>query len=511
MPVTERIARSVTGLAVAILIACAAPVAVFAHAEVIDIDPADGSQLLQSPSAITITFNEPVGADIDAIRVLDATGHQVDSAPESRSDNALAQPLPVLADGWYLVDYRIISADGHVLHQASTFGVGAADSASRAAVLALQSAADPAVWVTRSAADLSLLIAVGVALGWALMHLRGERLRRLRRMALAVAAALGVVALLVAVIDGGAPWIGSPASLGAVFRVLLLAAASLTATASARALPALFGAAALATMSLGGHPGETPLGALLLLLHLGAAAIWLGAAPALLLLHADPAVSDDDALAATRAFSRWATRAIGAVAVGGLLLGALLTDGFGGGINGYVLLLVGKSVAVAVAIVGGAWARRRLRSTTTAAGLRVSLRRLFAVDSGLLVLVAALSAALTLGSPHTGHSSHAAAGGGCRFAAPLEGVVLQIGSGGIGTNAVNLFGVPQAEAVRIELVRPGSPAALVAPLAVAVGGSGALYQGTVVLPAEGPWETTVVVSIDRFSEVKATCTLRIAP
>jgi methionine-rich copper-binding protein CopC len=160
-----RFRRSLTGLAAALLIACAAPGAAQAHAEVIAIDPADGSQLAQAPTVISITFSESIGVDADAIRIIDATGRQVDVAPESLAGFTLTQPLPALSDGWYLVSYRIVSADGHILHQASTFGVGAADAAARTAVLAWQSANDPLVWGARAAADLSLLIAAGVARG----------------------------------------------------------------------------------------------------------------------------------------------------------------------------------------------------------------------------------------------------------------------------------------------------------------------------------------------------------
>jgi copper transport protein len=506
-----RFRRSLTGLAAALLIACAAPGAAQAHAEVIAIDPADGSQLAQAPTVISITFSESIGVDADAIRIIDATGRQVDVAPESLAGFTLTQPLPALSDGWYLVSYRIVSADGHILHQASTFGVGAADAAARTAVLAWQSANDPLVWGARAAADLSLLIAAGVALGWALMRLRSARLQRLRRAAMATAALFGAFALVVAALDGGAAWIGGAASIGAAARVLLLTAAAVAARRTASAAPAALAVAAVATMGLGGHPGETPLGALLLLSHLGAAALWLGAAPAMLLLHSDPAVSDDDALAATRAFSRWATGAIGVVAGGGLLLGALLTEGFGGGLNDYVLLLLGKAAAVAVAIAGGAWARRRLWRASAALGLRPALRRLFALDTGILLLVVALSAALTLGSPHAGHRGHTAAIAGCRADAPLAGVALWLNPGKIGTNTLTLFGAPAAEAIRVELARPESPGALVVPLSAAAGGSWASGPGAVVLPVGGSWEATIVVNADRFSETRAGCRLQILP
>ena len=115
-------------IAIALL---AIPVAALGHAQLVAVTPADGSRLEVAPAALTLTFNEPVGLGPDGIVVLDARGARVDSVPETTDGPAIVQPLPPLADGWYLVTWAIVSEDGHPVRSASVFAVGDADAAAR--------------------------------------------------------------------------------------------------------------------------------------------------------------------------------------------------------------------------------------------------------------------------------------------------------------------------------------------------------------------------------------------
>ena len=186
--VRGRVARLLTAALVLWLGALLAPASALAHAELIEVSPADGSRVEAAPATFSITFNEQVGLESDAVRIVDSTGRQVDLAPEVVAGSMVTQALPPLADGWYLATWTVTSADGHILNQASTFGVGAASDASRAAALALRSSTAPASWVMRFVADLTLLVAVGAAAAWALMSARSQRVQRLRRGSLAIAA-----------------------------------------------------------------------------------------------------------------------------------------------------------------------------------------------------------------------------------------------------------------------------------------------------------------------------------
>ena len=489
-----------------------APAGVFAHAEVIDVSPADGGRSEATPETFRITFNEQVGLELDAVRIVDATGQRVDLAPEVVTGTVVSQALPPLADGWYLATWTVTSADGHILNQASTFGVGAASEASRAAALALRSSTEPASWLMRFTADLTLLVAVGATAAWAFMSARSQRVQQLRRGSLAVAAIATLAWWVIEAVIGGGAWMHSEAAAFGIARAVLLGSAAAVAASHRRRFPALLAVAALATMLAGGHPGGAVVTALLLGAHLLAASVWLGAAPALLLMQHDAAVSNEEARRASKAFSRTATVAIVAIFGGGVLLGAQLTDGFAGGLTPYVALLIAKSGLAGVALVGGALARRRLINPATApTGARATLRKLFAVDVAILLAVTGLSAALTLGAPHEGHAAKSGVGY-CAIALPGDEVFLTLNPGRVGENLILLAEAPAATSLSLEFAQPGVSGALLSDLTSrAAGTDGAGWQGSAILPQVGNWRVTLVLRPDRFSEVRGTCIMEIAP
>jgi methionine-rich copper-binding protein CopC len=203
--VRGRVVRLLTAALVLWSGALLAPASALAHAELIEVSPADGSRVEAPPATFSITFNEQVGLESDAVRIVDATGRQVDLAPEVVTGSVVTQALPPLAAGWYLATWTVTSTDGHILNQASTFGVGAASEASRTAALALRSSTEPASWLMRFTADLTLLVAVGAAAAWAFMSARSQRVQQLRRGSLAVAAIATLAWWIIeAVIGGGA-------------------------------------------------------------------------------------------------------------------------------------------------------------------------------------------------------------------------------------------------------------------------------------------------------------------
>ena len=510
--VRGRVVRLLTAALVLWLGALLAPASALAHAEVIDINPADGSRGETAPTTFTIMFNEQVGLEGDAVRIVDSTGRQVDLAPEVVNGTAVSQALPPLTDGWYLATWTVTSVDGHILNQASTFGVGAASDASRAAALALRSSTAPASWVMRFVADLTLLVAVGAAVSWASMSARSQRVQLLRLGSLAIAAIATLAWWAIEAVIGGGAWLHTEAAALGIARASLMGLAAALAAPHCHRLPALLAAAALFTMVIGGHPGSALITALLLAAHLLAASTWLGAAPALLLIQHDATVSNGDALRATKAFSRIATFAIVAIFGGGLLLGAQLTDGFAGGLTPYVALFLAKAALASAALTGGAVARRRLMTpVATPAKQRGALRKLFAVDVAILVGVTALSAALTLGSPHEGHAAKSGVGY-CAIQLPSDETYLTLNPGRVGENLVLLAGAPAATSLSIEFAQPGVSGALLSELTSrAAGTDGAAWQGSAIVPQVGIWRVTLVIRPDRFTEARGTCTMEIAP
>ena len=197
---------------------------------------------------------------------------------------------------------------------------------------------------------------------------------------------------------------------------------------------------------------------------------------------------------------------------GGLLLGAQLTDGFAGGLTPYVAFLLAKAALAGAALTGGAVARRRLITpVATPAKQRDALRKLFAVDVAILVGVTALSAALTLGSPHEGHAAKSGVGY-CAIQLPSDETYLTLNPGRVGENLVLLAGAPAATSLSIEFAQPGVSGALLSELTSrAAGTDGAAWQGSAILPQVGIWRVTLVIRPDRFAEVRGTCTMEIAP
>jgi len=510
--VRGRLVRLLTTVLVCWISVVQAPAPALAHAEVIDVSPADGSRSEFAPSEFSITFNEQVGLEGDAVRIVDSTGRQVDIAPEAVDGVSVHQALPPLADGWYLATWTVTSADGHIVNQATTFGVGAASEASRAAALALRSTTAPSNWAVRFTSDLALLIAVGATMAWAFMAARANRVQQLRRSALAAAAMATLAWWAIEAVIGGTAWISSDSAIFGLIRTYLLALAALLATPTRHRIPALLAFGALATMVIGGHPGGAISTALLLGAHLFAASIWIGAAPALLLMQSDANVSDAEAMLAANAFSRSAAAAIVAIFGGGVLLGVQLTDGLAGGVTMYVALLLAKLGLAGAALVGGALARRRLRSTSAAfTASRAGLRKLFAIDVAILIGVAALSAALTLGSPHEEHAAHTGVGR-CSMRAPFDVAFLTLNPGRVGENLMLLTGAPAAESISIEFAQPGSAGALKTDLTSnGAGTAGAAWRGSVVLPQAGSWRVALVIRPDRFTEVRGACTMELAP
>ena len=124
--VTATIRRSLL-LAVAFVVAAlalwASPAA--AHAELLASDPADGSVLDAAPSAITLQFTEGVAVQPDGVRVLDDEGERVDAGTATATGSSVEAPIDDgLAQGSYVVAWRVISADGHPVRGAFTFSVG---------------------------------------------------------------------------------------------------------------------------------------------------------------------------------------------------------------------------------------------------------------------------------------------------------------------------------------------------------------------------------------------------
>lgn len=95
-----------------------------AHAQLEGTTPEAGAQLDAAPREVVLRFAEGVRPVPGGLRVLAEDGTRVDEARPRSSGGTVTLALPPLADGAYVVSWRVVSADGHPVRGAFTFRVG---------------------------------------------------------------------------------------------------------------------------------------------------------------------------------------------------------------------------------------------------------------------------------------------------------------------------------------------------------------------------------------------------
>lgn len=128
-PVVVRRARLLVasiGLGLMLALSSAAPAQ--AHASVEGTNPQDGQIVTSVPEAITVTFNESVSLPPQGNQLLDAAGQPVEARIEAIDNVVKFTPASELARGTYIVSWRVISADTHPVAGGFTFSIGAPSS-----------------------------------------------------------------------------------------------------------------------------------------------------------------------------------------------------------------------------------------------------------------------------------------------------------------------------------------------------------------------------------------------
>jgi len=114
-------------IALAAAAALAWPAAAWAHAALLRTEPVASRTINTAPTEVRLTYSEPVEPRFAIVSVTDAEGRQVTSSKPAAapgSPQTLVTPLNRVPEGWYLVFWRVISADGHPVRGAFTFAVG---------------------------------------------------------------------------------------------------------------------------------------------------------------------------------------------------------------------------------------------------------------------------------------------------------------------------------------------------------------------------------------------------
>jgi copper transport protein len=193
--------RRVALIAAVVGAALALPAAAWAHAVLLRTNPLGNKVLSGPPPQITMTYSEPIEPRFAIVSVTDAAGNLVTNGSPQRSPqdaNTLVIPLKKIPEGWYLVYWRVISADGHPVRGAWTFAVGPNTGPPPQFVIPSisETAATPSLVIMRWIVFLSLMAAVGL---FVLRMLIARPLVRLRgvTIAWAITVTVGLIANLI--------------------------------------------------------------------------------------------------------------------------------------------------------------------------------------------------------------------------------------------------------------------------------------------------------------------------
>lgn len=120
------VVRISAGLA-ALLLAVAPVAPAAAHASLISSSPADGAVVEDAPDSVELTFSEAVASPAYVV-VTDPHGRTVSVGEPQVADASVSQPTGQADDeGEYVVEYRVVSADGHPVSGSVSFTVGAGE------------------------------------------------------------------------------------------------------------------------------------------------------------------------------------------------------------------------------------------------------------------------------------------------------------------------------------------------------------------------------------------------
>jgi methionine-rich copper-binding protein CopC len=105
-----------------------APGAAWPHASLVRSSPARRAVLVKAPARIQLWFNERLEREFSRLSVWDASGRQVDSRDvqvDATDPKRLSVAVPALPPGVYVVRFRVLSVDGHIVEAEFPFTVGA--------------------------------------------------------------------------------------------------------------------------------------------------------------------------------------------------------------------------------------------------------------------------------------------------------------------------------------------------------------------------------------------------
>ena len=143
--------------------AAAAAPAAWAHARLVSTTPGEGAVVASAPRQVTIRFDDAVRALGGTTVVENSDKHPVTAGKARARGRVLAVPLRRLHDGDYTVRWRVLSDDGHTVEGVFAFAVGAGRAPPNTALTTGGTHLTREV-ISRWLFFAGLLVAVGVAL-----------------------------------------------------------------------------------------------------------------------------------------------------------------------------------------------------------------------------------------------------------------------------------------------------------------------------------------------------------
>ena len=500
-PARRHRARSATFIAlVATLFALAAMrTPAVAHAMLLASSPAAGAQLTGAPQTVTLTFDEAVETSLGSLRVLDASGgeHASGHVMHPGGDAArVAAQLAGMTGGRYVVAWQVVSADSHVVSGAFAFGVGV--GAGSQPVPAGASATALFIPVLHFLMLAGILLAIGVPIGAATIARNARRRPTPVEFAAWIVLAFAAFADLVlrASLTGGTLSEAFATRIG-VLRIItigvsLIGVLTLTGKERRWALLVPAALAAAVSLSLAGHAAagaQWPLGVSADVLHLLAAASWIGVLAIATTLEPGPAL---------RGISPVAACAVGVLIVTGIVqtlrdagsLSALLTTRYGYTIDLKIALLIALLVLALNA-------RRAFAhgSFAIATGIKAEL--------ALLTVVIAVTAVL-VESPLP---RDAAPQRSVQTVIPLAGFNVHVSATAIDDRhwSVRVNDIASLDAADLSVSEAQHN---VGPLTIPVTRQGpGTFTGTIALPFAGAWTVLASVRSGAFDEAHRTLQL----